>query len=261
MSGEDTGRTGSSRRTVLKRIGAGSAALGILGGTVGSSPVAAADDWDPDNDGEFGHVDMDWEVVDEYRGDDVYEFSLHVAWGTLERDENIHPDHTRGIGKDTLTVYWSDNVWEFYDFTFENCYGDYAYEVVDEYDGSGLVYERDGWYRDSDIHHDDKLLHGESDGWTVDFEIQDEWYEAERSGQHYSQKFAPMYVSYFVKFQLLHQDSSSGRVLYEIAREVEDGAGSVSICGGAGPGSICYDTGWGGGPEETMDSGYGWLVP
>lgn len=255
-NGESFERT--DRRTVLKRTGAVSAG-GLLGTAVLPSTVAAYQEWDPDNDGEFGHVDISWAKVDEYRGDDVYEIDLTVAWGTPYRDEHS-TDHTRPGGYDTLTVYWDDNIWGFYEFVNESSYAAYADELVDPYYGT---YERQDWESGTeyDIMTDDGLIHGEADGWVTEYDIPSKAYVNDDPNLPRQDPFGPVYVKYRVVFQLLHQDDSAGRVLYEVARNVTGGMGSVQLCGGVGPAAVCYDTGSGGGPKETMDSGYGWLIP
>ncbi len=156
-------------------------------------------------------------------------------------------------------MYWDNNIWGFYEFVSEGSYAVYTDQLTDS--AYGYTYEREGTGTEYDINSGDGLIHGDADGWVTEYDVPSRTYFTDDPQIARRDPFGPVYVKYRVVFQLLHQDDSSGRVLYEIARNVSGGSGSVQLCGGVGPAAVCYDTGWGGGPRETMDSGYGWLIP
>jgi len=261
MEPKDESGGGSRRRTVLKQMAVASSGVAV-GTHTFSSPAQARREWDGER--EFGHIDTRWEKVSEYNGDDVYEIDMEVAWGNPYEDEyDEYYPREWGV-PDTFTVYWDNNIWGFYDFVDENCYARYADEVI--VNGDTFTRFEDQSAKATDLLTDDKLKYGETDGWVTEYTMPSRDYEHEdRHGREVA-VCGPVYVKYGVTFQMLHQDNSSGRMFYEIARDVSGdpgGSGSISICGNAGPASICYNFEDDGNdnPVETMDSGYGWLIP
>lgn len=264
----------ADRRSILKRIGIASAGVVGLGtGSTAASAGARSSDGqaagatgtvpetNTTSDWGFGLRSIDWEVVDQdSNGDDIYEFDLSLAWGEAYNDGYDRSEHIRNPGPDTLTIYWDGNIFGFEQFVDGGpSYVDYADEFS-EFDGNMMWdYDDQDPAFESGIFTDQQVIYEEVDGWVAEFDIPSRTYISDERIPR-RRAFGPFYVVYNVSFQLLHQDNSGGRVFFEIARNVDGGSGSISLCGGLGPGSVCYDTGWGGGPRETFDSGNGYMI-
>lgn len=248
MSPKQDPEDGVSRRSAIKVVGS-FGATSLIGAGVSSQTAVASH-----KEGLWKQAVDHWHDDTDSQGDDIYEIAFDIRWNSPDWDEYSVKD-THPLGENFLTVWWDENIFGYEGIGYElsNAYYPRELESISGYP----LYREKEEKSDYDIMTDHGVVQGESDGWSVEFSDIDAWWY-ESSGQRNT--FGPCAIQYHVSLKLLHQDDSAGRVYWELGHNANTSLENITICAGAGPGSVCYNGD--GDPTETLDNtSTGYRIP